>query len=56
MKGASGISGIKMGKRLKDQKRLKAWMVAKKKQVAKRKIEIAEAKKKWPRIWNKLKF
>jgi len=30
MRGAGGISGIKMNKRLKDQKRFKEWLKAKK--------------------------
>ena len=56
MRGASGISGIKMGKRLKDQKRKKLWLEDRKKRAAKRKKEIEQAKKQWPRIWRKLKF
>tara|TARA_R110002020_G_scaffold249434_1_gene463362 strand:- start:197 stop:382 length:186 start_codon:yes stop_codon:yes gene_type:complete len=56
MRGAANMNGIKMGKRLKDQKRIKAWLIAKKKQSAKRRLEIKEAKKKWPNIWTKLKF
>ena len=56
MRGASGISGIKMGKRLKDQKRRKLWFEGKKKNAQKRRKSIEEAKKKWPRIWRKLKI
>jgi len=55
MRGAGGISGIKMGKRLKDQKRKKLWLEDRKQRAAKRKNKIEEAKKKWPRIWRKLK-
>tara|TARA_R100000005_G_C4817374_1_gene100535 strand:+ start:158 stop:352 length:195 start_codon:yes stop_codon:yes gene_type:complete len=56
MRGASAISGIKMNKRLKDQKRKKLWIEEKKKKAAKRRQEIKEAKQKWPNIWRKLKF
>ena len=48
--------GIKMNKRLKDQKRKKLWLEDKKKKAAKRRQEIKEAKQKWPNIWRKLKF
>ncbi len=48
--------GIKMNKRLKDQKRKKLWLEDRKKKAAKRRQEIKEAKQKWPNIWRKLKF
>ena len=56
MRGAGGISGIKMNNRLKDQKRRKLWLEEKKKKAAKRRQEIKETKQKWPNIWRKLKF
>ena len=56
MRGASNMSGIKMGKRLKDQKRMKAWLEEKKQKAVKRKLAIKEAKAKWPNIWRRLNF
>ena len=56
MRGAANMNGIKMGKRLKDQKRKKLWLEGRKKKAEKRRQEIKEAKKKWPNIWRKLKF
>ena len=56
MRGAANVSGIKMNKSLRSKKALKVWLEAKKKKGIKRREEIEEAKKNWPRIWRKLKF
>jgi len=49
MRGAGGICGIKMGKRLKDRKAFKIWLENKKKRDAARRKKREEDKK--PRTW-----
>jgi TnpA family transposase len=56
MRGGNGIAGIKMNKRLKDQKRKKLWLAAKKQKAEQRQLQIKQAKKQWPNIWRKLKI
>tara|TARA_R100000458_G_C8240127_1_gene219441 strand:+ start:206 stop:376 length:171 start_codon:yes stop_codon:yes gene_type:complete len=56
MRGGGGISGIKMNKRHKDRKRLKKWLEGKKKRAIARKKQMEEDKKRYPRIWKRLRY